>query len=175
MTFGLPNVTLRTHVRAAISFSIQNTRKTILVASSFCQRHVIFKLMESPYSMPAASHLHPLAGPNLHPDNHAGQKPWRSRLPFSRSCTWRQPAESEEALSDGMSGVHPRPPKIRDPKWWKVRLFRGIVNDIRRRAPFYWSDWSDAWDYRVIPATVYMYFVWPHEILWKAYIANDSP
>ncbi|KAK5627158.1 hypothetical protein RRF57_002874 [Xylaria bambusicola] len=26
------------------------------------------------------------------------------------------------------------------------------------RAPYYWSDWIDAWDYRVIPATVYMYF-----------------
>ena len=44
------------------------------------------------------------------------------------------------------------------PKWWKVRLFRGIVNDVRRRLPYYWSDWVDAWDYRVVPATVYMYF-----------------
>ncbi|GKT84942.1 anion exchange protein 4 [Colletotrichum tofieldiae] len=42
--------------------------------------------------------------------------------------------------------------------WWKVKLFRGMVNDIRRRAPFYASDWIDAWDYRVVPATVYMYF-----------------
>jgi hypothetical protein len=33
-----------------------------------------------------------------------------------------------------------------------------MANDIRRRAPFYWSDWTDAWDYRVVPATVYMYF-----------------
>ena len=43
-------------------------------------------------------------------------------------------------------------------KWWKIRLFRGMINDVRRRAPFYWSDWTDAWDYRVVPATVYMYF-----------------
>ncbi|PSN68118.1 hypothetical protein BS50DRAFT_573078 [Corynespora cassiicola Philippines] len=42
--------------------------------------------------------------------------------------------------------------------WWKTRLFSGMVNDVRRRAPFYWSDWKDAWDYRVVPATVYMYF-----------------
>jgi hypothetical protein len=42
--------------------------------------------------------------------------------------------------------------------WWKVHFFRGMVNDIKRRAPFYWSDWTDAWDYRVVPATVYMYF-----------------
>lgn len=33
-----------------------------------------------------------------------------------------------------------------------------MVNDVRRRAPFYASDWRDAWDYRVVPATVYMYF-----------------
>jgi hypothetical protein len=42
--------------------------------------------------------------------------------------------------------------------WWKTRLFGGMINDIRRRAPFYLSDWTDAWDYRVVPATVYMYF-----------------
>lgn len=43
-------------------------------------------------------------------------------------------------------------------KWWTIHLFRGMVNDVRRRAPYYWSDWRDAWDYRVVPATVYMYF-----------------
>ena len=44
------------------------------------------------------------------------------------------------------------------PKWWKIRLFYGIATDLRRRGPYYWSDWKDAWDYRVVPATVYMYF-----------------
>ncbi|PGH19347.1 hypothetical protein AJ80_03987 [Polytolypa hystricis UAMH7299] len=43
-------------------------------------------------------------------------------------------------------------------KWWKIHFFRGMVNDIKRRAPYYVSDWTDAWDYRVVPATVYMYF-----------------
>ncbi|ROW08882.1 hypothetical protein VMCG_02938 [Cytospora schulzeri] len=45
-----------------------------------------------------------------------------------------------------------------NPKWWKIRLFQGMINDIRRRAPYYWSDWIDAFDYRVVPATIYMYF-----------------
>jgi hypothetical protein len=36
--------------------------------------------------------------------------------------------------------------------------FRGISKDIRRRLPYYWSDWSDAWDYRVIPSTFDMFF-----------------
>ncbi|KAL2020003.1 hypothetical protein VTK56DRAFT_9003 [Thermocarpiscus australiensis] len=42
--------------------------------------------------------------------------------------------------------------------WWKIRLFRGMVNDVRKRAPYYLSDWTDAWNYRVVPATVYMFF-----------------
>ncbi|KAF8251792.1 putative inorganic anion exchanger protein [Wilcoxina mikolae CBS 423.85] len=42
--------------------------------------------------------------------------------------------------------------------WWHVALFRGMVNDVKRRAPYYWSDYADAWDYRVVPSTVYMYF-----------------
>jgi len=33
-----------------------------------------------------------------------------------------------------------------------------MIDDVKRRAPYYWSDWKDAWDYRVVPATVYMYF-----------------
>lgn len=51
-----------------------------------------------------------------------------------------------------------RLPAGQPPSWYKVHLFRGMVNDVRRRAPYYGSDWLDAWDYRVVPATVYMYF-----------------
>lgn len=47
--------------------------------------------------------------------------------------------------------------KSRD-AWYKTTLFSGMVNDVKRRAPFFWSDWKDAWDYRVVPATVYMFF-----------------
>ena len=46
----------------------------------------------------------------------------------------------------------------RKKRWWRIRLFRGMINDVKRRAPYYWSDWTEAWDYRVVPATVYMYF-----------------
>ncbi|KAL7903458.1 HCO3 transporter family domain-containing protein [Trichoderma sp. SZMC 28014] len=46
----------------------------------------------------------------------------------------------------------------RNEAWWSIHPFRGMVNDIRRRAPYYASDWLDAWDYRVVPATVFMYF-----------------
>ncbi|KAL1663418.1 HCO3 transporter family-domain-containing protein [Schizophyllum commune] len=37
-------------------------------------------------------------------------------------------------------------------------LGRGIRRDIRARAPYYWSDWRDAYNYRVIPATALIFF-----------------
>ncbi|KAL8348768.1 hypothetical protein RB601_002273 [Gaeumannomyces tritici] len=43
-------------------------------------------------------------------------------------------------------------------RWWKIHFFRGMINDVRQRLPHYASDWTDAWDYRVVPATIYMYF-----------------
>lgn len=39
-----------------------------------------------------------------------------------------------------------------------IRPFHGIVQDIRSRAPFYLSDWMDAWNYRVVPATLLIFF-----------------
>lgn len=66
-----------------------------------------------------------------------------------------QPTGSGSESGPGVPGHH-RAPKY-DP-WWRIHLFRGMVNDIRKRAPFYLSDWTDAWNYRVVPATVYMFF-----------------
>ncbi|KIY46913.1 hypothetical protein FISHEDRAFT_46372 [Fistulina hepatica ATCC 64428] len=39
-----------------------------------------------------------------------------------------------------------------------TRLGAGIRNDIRARAPWYLSDWTDAWNYRVVPATALIFF-----------------
>ena len=66
--------------------------------------------------------------------------------------------ENEDAICHDLTHVRTDASSRREKKWWKIRLFRGMVNDIKRRAPFYWSDWKDAWDYRVVPATIYMYF-----------------
>jgi len=109
------------------------------------------------YSLPHASHLHPTGAPHTH-SNKTKKKPWQSRLPFSTSTSHN---DSEERLSRSNSHAShalTTSSKRRQKKWWKIRLFRGMVNDVRRRAPYYWSDWRDAWDYRVVPATVYMYF-----------------
>lgn len=34
----------------------------------------------------------------------------------------------------------------------------GIFKDIKGRLPYYLSDWTDALNYRVVPATIFMYF-----------------
>jgi hypothetical protein len=89
-------------------------------------------------------------------DPHSPQRrSWRHRLNLLTSHSTSQ-TESQNDLLQVDTRTSSRSKYV--PKWWKVRLFRGMINDVRRRAPFYWSDWTDAWDYRVVPATVYMYF-----------------
>lgn len=39
-----------------------------------------------------------------------------------------------------------------------IRPFQGILRDIKTRAPYYASDWIDAWNYRVLPATALTFF-----------------
>lgn len=46
----------------------------------------------------------------------------------------------------------------RFPNRRKLRLFQGMTEDVKRRLPYYLSDWQDGWDYRVLPATIYIFF-----------------
>ena len=86
------------------------------------------------------------------------KKPWQTRRRSSfKSNKSQGPDPEEERLSRETSRRTTQSTK-RTPKWCKIRLFRGMIGDVKRRAPYYWSDWTDAWDYRVVPATVYMYF-----------------
>jgi hypothetical protein len=85
-----------------------------------------------------------------------GRKTWRHRLNLLTSRTGSQEERSDNGLRQTNTNASARSRHV--PKWWKIRLFRGMIGDVRRRAPFYWSDWTDAWDYRVVPATIYMYF-----------------
>ncbi|ORY03560.1 HCO3 transporter family-domain-containing protein [Clohesyomyces aquaticus] len=90
------------------------------------------------------------------PSPNRSKKSWRSRVPSAPS--WNRHNESGDRLSSKNTRNTTRSDGVRKDRWWKTQLFRGMINDLRRRAPFYWSDWTDAWDYRVVPATVYMYF-----------------
>ena len=83
------------------------------------------------------------------------KKPWQSRMSLGKRNTAQ--TNSEEWL--GRDSAQPTVESRRQKRqWWKINLFEGMINDIRRRAPFYLSDWTDAWNYRVVPATIYMYF-----------------
>jgi hypothetical protein len=92
-------------------------------------------------------------------DAHSPRQSWRNRLGFRQAAaTPDEPAAGTRAHGESVLHRTPSARSQRRARWWKVRLFRGMVADVRRRLPFYWSDWADAWDYRVVPATVYMYF-----------------
>ncbi len=110
--------------------------------------------MESPYNIPSSPHLQPSS---LRSPGNSKRKSWKPRIPIL-SAQSRSQHESEDAVSRNLSHARTNASSRREKKWWKIRLFRGMINDIRRRAPYYWSDWKDAWDYRVVPATIYMYF-----------------
>lgn len=60
------------------------------------------------------------------------------------------------------------PPSTADPYVWRddqgilsrlSRPGRGMYHDIRRRAPYYWSDFTDGLAYRVFAGTIRIYFV----------------
>ncbi|ODQ50900.1 anion exchange family protein [Saitoella complicata NRRL Y-17804] len=79
--------------------------------------------------------------------------------PRSSTSTAPQPLQHDSPHRDRR-----RPPEYTAGRkraiWDRVGVhpFRGIMMDLRARAPYYWSDWTDAWDYRVVPATVYIFF-----------------
>lgn len=112
------------------------------------------------------------SGPNMHTSASSSQrKPsWQSqRISSIRSGRPGHAPSSRHSTSsahqrDSARGKPQRRASIAasaqssQPEWWRVRLFRGMMKDVKRRAPYYWSDWTDAWDYRIVPATVYMYF-----------------
>ncbi|WVQ95532.1 hypothetical protein IAU59_002629 [Kwoniella sp. CBS 9459] len=72
----------------------------------------------------------------------------------------RRPAQDDayEPERDGDSISESRSRGRKGGKWWKIRIGMGMYNDIRNRVPFYWSDWTDAWNYRVVPATWFIFF-----------------
>lgn len=77
--------------------------------------------------------------------------------------------EADEPVTENLPPHHPsstRPTSItlsprrsRHPIInWFLNLASGIILDIRARSPYYLSDWTDAWNYRVVPATALIFF-----------------
>ncbi|KAL2835545.1 HCO3 transporter family-domain-containing protein, partial [Aspergillus pseudoustus] len=137
---------------------------------------VPYDLTMETHSRTASSHgsLHLSPGPNFHASpsppasSHSQRRSWRSPSKFFSRQSSETPGRaqlegvSHERTRASVSSVSriqtQRAESTGDTKWWRIRFFRGMIDDVKRRAPYYWSDWADAWDYRVIPATVYMYF-----------------
>lgn len=111
-------------------------------------------------SMPAASGESLPLPNNLH--SSSGSGPGSGSTPgflsMANGLKKRFARDPVQSQSQPHSEPGSAPGATRSSQWWKIHLFRGMVNDLRRRAPYYWSDWRDAWDYRVVPATIYMYF-----------------
>ncbi|KAI1612969.1 solute carrier family 4, anion exchanger, member 1 [Exophiala viscosa] len=101
----------------------------------------------------------PVPGLRRRSSSHSQRKPWQhTGRPSFHSSHSRPDPEELQRLSENVTRQTTRSSHRRSSKWYKIRWFRGMIDDVKRRAPFYWSDWKDAWDYRVVPATVYMYF-----------------
>ncbi|KAH9986891.1 HCO3 transporter family-domain-containing protein [Russula compacta] len=86
-------------------------------------------------------------------DSHASQLPLPAgvkKTPVSSSSGTN--ASGTTLDRDGAGRI---PARLRLPR---VKVGAGILRDIRARAPWYWSDWKDAWNYRVIPATALVFF-----------------
>lgn len=54
--------------------------------------------------------------------------------------------------------------KERKLKWYQY-LGRGMYVDVKSRLPYYVSDWTDAWNYRVVPATLVSNRFWIMECM----------
>ncbi|RMZ82471.1 hypothetical protein DV737_g1966, partial [Chaetothyriales sp. CBS 132003] len=109
---------------------------------------------------------------------HSQKKPWdRRRRPSFRSSQSPRRLTTEEvepiatARDNATTSLRRDSTGGRTPRRWKVRWFKGMIDDIKRRAPFYWSDWRDAWDYRVIPATVTQNSFGVNEVLLSSVMA----
>ncbi|KAI9646674.1 hypothetical protein NHQ30_004671 [Ciborinia camelliae] len=116
----------------------------------------------NPYSLHNPLSHNSVSNPPLAPQNTSTSKSWLNRfnslIPTNTHPTSHNVEEVNEDNGLQAANTNTSTRNRHTPKWYKVRLFRGMINDVKRRAPFYWSDWTDAWDYRVVPATIYMYF-----------------
>lgn len=68
-----------------------------------------------------------------------------------------QPTEQQAGESLGSSALLQDAATSR-PRSFVRKIGAGIISDVRARAPWYFSDWTDAWNYRVVPATALIFF-----------------
>ncbi|KAG1822625.1 HCO3 transporter family-domain-containing protein [Suillus subaureus] len=69
-----------------------------------------------------------------------------------------RPMEEQAKESPGSSTLLQNAATTRQTPSVLRKLGAGIISDVRARTPWYFSDWTDAWNYRVIPATALIFF-----------------
>ncbi|KAA8497371.1 Band 3 anion transport protein [Porphyridium purpureum] len=85
---------------------------------------------------------------------------WRDRVPTgvkSRPCT-RMQASSASAQSAGLPFDDSLSGPNGETRFEPSRWTEGLRGDIKRRLPWYWSDWKDGMVPKTIPAVLFMYF-----------------
>ena len=74
-----------------------------------------------------------------------------------RALPSREPMTPEDERHSGSRGLSEAEADVapRKYKGWRRLSWigSGMRHDIRARAPYYLSDWTDAWNYRVVPAS----------------------
>ena len=94
---------------------------------------------------PPAEDVAPITAVGSHDGSSSGGKE-KGATETSPSITHTSAMHSSQASSSTLRS------------WLPVNVGAGILRDIRARAPWYWSDWTDAWNYRVLPATALILF-----------------
>lgn len=63
-------------------------------------------------------------------------------------------ATVSDPLLEDVGGLGPSTGNRFGPRYWG----RGLLGDVRRRAPLYASDWADGFQLKALPATAFLYF-----------------
>jgi hypothetical protein len=74
------------------------------------------------------------------------------RLDDPAGAAFRRDASAED-VQETRSSTSASSKDERKLEWYQY-LGRGMYMDVKSRLPYYVSDWTDAWNYRVVPATL---------------------
>ncbi|WVQ70756.1 hypothetical protein IAR50_000278 [Cryptococcus sp. DSM 104548] len=104
----------------------------------------------------SSAHPHPPLSPVLSRTT-TRPRPLPPSNPPEPPLTLLHPSQSYPASPrDEYAGHHDD--SKQDNRTWISWLGRGMRRDVMNRLPWYWSDWADAWNYRVIPSTWFIFF-----------------
>lgn len=97
-----------------------------------------------------------------------------SHLPQDAPPNIQEPPQ-QDVESKGGSPATPSTPQTRPIQFFNLRrLGAGIIADVHARVPWYLCDWTDAWNYRVVPATALTFFSKWVSMYFPKYILSET-